>query len=264
MKCYCSSVLLYAYSLEETLTISRKIGYDGVELWHIHLLNTGEDPAAVGRKAADLGLELSVHALSWDLNFTSALPEIREASLRLLESSLNTAAALGAPRVIVHPGHMTDSTGGVDRYWEYLVSGVTRLADAAARKGLELSVEIMEPIAKEFFIAPEDAARLLERVNRENLTITFDAAHVPFNQDPLELFRRTPGVRHLHLSDAHESKFHLPLGEGKRDFLPLLRYAQQVDPGMIVALEGIEYRRTTLLAEQNYQYFTREAQQAGQ
>jgi sugar phosphate isomerase/epimerase len=252
-----SSVLLFAYSIEEALRISSDLGYDGIELWHFHLLKTGEDHKQIGRLARQFNQELSVHALSWDLNFTSALPEIRRASLDMLSSSVRLAREVGSARVIIHPGRITVPHDSPDRYWEYLVDGVTCLADAAQKYQIEISTEIMEPIPGEFFIAPEDAATLLDRVNRSNLSITFDGAHVPWLQDPLEALRKTPGVKHIHISDVNETKFHLPLGQGKRDFAPLLSYAVDHIPGLIVALEGIEYQRTTVLAVENKAYFDR-------
>ncbi len=42
MKISASSTLLFAYQLEEVLNIAKRLGYDGVEIWHFHLIKTGE------------------------------------------------------------------------------------------------------------------------------------------------------------------------------------------------------------------------------
>lgn len=255
MKVYASSVLLYAYRLEEAFKIARDLGYDGVEVWHYHLAQTGEPAPALRRLARQLDLSLSVHALSWDLNFTSMLPESREASLRLLETSIDAAAELEAGPVVVHPGRITAPGESAEHYWPLLVEGVARLAHYAASRGLTVSLELMEHIPREFFIMPEDTDRLIKEVNAPNLSITFDAAHVPWQEEPLAYLKRMSGVEHIHLSDANEQQFHLALGHGKRDFFSLLRYLRdQLD--VPVAIEGrIEYERTSALAAQNKAMF---------
>ena len=255
MKVYASSVLLYAYRMDELFQIIRDLGYDGVEIWHYHLRQTGETPAELRRLARQLDLSLSVHALSWDLNFTSALPEIRETSLRLLEESIAVAAELEAEPVIVHSGRVTAPGDTAEYYWPLLVEGVARLARYAARHGVTVSVELMEHIPREFFILPEDTERLINEVNAPNVSITFDAAHVPWEQEPLAYLIRMSGVQHVHLSDANEQQFHLTLGQGKRDFTSLMRYLRD-HLNVPVAIEGrIEYERSTALAAHNKAMF---------
>ena len=257
MKVYASSVLLYAYRLDELFQTIHNLGYDGVEIWHYHLRQTGESPAELRRLARQLDLSLSVHAVSWDLNFTSALPEIRETSLRLLEESIAVAAELEAEPVIVHPGRITAPGDTAGYYWPLLVEGVTRLARYAASHGITVSVELMEHIPKEFFIIPEDTERLIKEVNAPNVSITFDAAHVPWKQEPLAYLKRMSGVQHIHLSDADEQRFHLPLGHGQRDFRSLMRYlCDHFD--VPVAIEGrIESERSTAVAAHNKAMFDR-------
>ena len=250
MKVYAASTLLYAYRIEELFHIVHELGYAGVEVWHYHLRQTGESTAGLRRLARQLDLSLAVHALSWDLNFTSELPDIRAESLRLLEKSIAIAAELEAQPVVVHPGRMTAPGDEIERYWPRLVEGVTHLAHHATRYGVTVSVELMEPIPREFFVAPEDAGRLIESVNAPNVSITFDAAHVPWEHDPLAYLKRMSQVEHIHLSDADEKRWHLALGKGKRDFSPLLRHLRH-HCDSAVTIEGMEYKHTTALAAHN-------------
>jgi sugar phosphate isomerase/epimerase len=173
----------------------------------------------------------------------------------LLEAGINAAAELGAGPVIVHPGRITAPGEIAGPYWPLLVEGVARLVHYAAGRGLTVSLEVMEHIPREFFIRPEDTGRLIKEVNAPNLSITFDAAHVPWPEEPLAYLKRMSGVRHIHLSDANEQQFHLALGQGKRDFTSLMRYLRdQLD--VPVAIEGrLEFERTTTLAAQNKAVF---------
>ena len=154
MKVYASSVLLYAYRIEEVFRIAHDLGYDGVEIWHYHLRRTGESPADLLRLARQLDLSLSVHAMSWDLNFTSSLPGIREESLRTLEESIEMTASLEAHPVIVHPGRITVPGDSAEYYRTLLVDGVNRLTRHASGYGVNVSVEVMEHFSREFFVTP--------------------------------------------------------------------------------------------------------------
>ena len=115
MKILASSVLMYAYKIQEILPLVKEWGYDGVEIWHFHLLQTHESPLEIRHLAQDLELDLSLHSLSWDLNYTSRLSEVREASLVALEGGIRLAKTLGAHTVVVHPGrdHPTGRSGTV-------------------------------------------------------------------------------------------------------------------------------------------------------
>jgi len=250
MKICLSSPLLFAYPMAEVFKIAQSLGYEGVEVWHFQLLKSEDDPAELRKLARELGLTLSVHALSWDLNFTSKLEMVREASLGMLEESIALAEALEANPVVFHPGRITIPGDSAEDYWELLVSGVRRLCEFGRSKGIDLALEIMEHIPKEFFINAEDSKRILEEVSMPNLGITFDAAHVPLDQDPLAFLKEVEGVRHIHISDLTPGKRHIALGTGVRDFQPLVEYIQdklRVD----VAIEGMEYKKDTWLASHN-------------
>jgi sugar phosphate isomerase/epimerase len=252
MKICASSTLLFAYPLEEVLNIAKRLVYDGVEIWHFHLIKTGEVEkcAKLRELAQQLGLSLSFHALSWDLNFTSKLDEVRETSLRLLEGSIDLAAELNANPVVIHPGRITIPGDSAEEYWPFLIEGVKRLTSYAQSKKINVALEVMEHIKNEFYIKPEDANRILAEVPAENLGITFDAAHVPLEIDTLDYITRIDKVMHVHLSDLTSEKRHIALNTGDRDFTELVKYVinhLQTD----IAVEGMEYQRSEGLANHN-------------
>ena len=236
--------------MEEVFHIAKELGYDGVEVWHFQLIKTREDAASLCKLARELSLKLSLHALSWDLNFTSKLSRVREASLEMLEKSILVAEALHADIVVVHPGRITIPGDDPEEYWGLLKEGVARLASYARPRGIEIGLEIMEHIPKEFFITPEDGNRILEEVNAPNLGITFDAAHVPLGIDPLAYLKRAKGVIHIHLSDIIGQKRHVALGKGVREFSDLIRYIVE-NLKVDIVIEGMEYQRDKWLIEHN-------------
>lgn len=246
-----SSTLLFDYRLSEVIPLSREMGYDGIEIWHFHLEKTLEDVEALSKVAERTDSLLTVHALSWDLNYCSRLPDIREASIHALKKSIALTRDLGAHTVVVHPGRITIPNDTPEANWPLLIDGTQRLIDYAEELGVVLSLEVMEHIPKEFFINPEDAKYLLQHIKSTSMNITMDSAHVPFGQDLLDYFRATPQVGHIHLSDCTDKKLHLPLGEGERDLIRFLGYLKSEHPELPIAIEGLEFTHTLDLAKKN-------------
>ncbi|MEM4725294.1 MAG: sugar phosphate isomerase/epimerase family protein, partial [Candidatus Hadarchaeum sp.] len=209
----CSTVLL-GYEVAEALQIASDLGYDGVEIWAYHLYRSNEQPSRLAQVAKDLGLGLTVHALSWDLNMTSDIPSLRKESLTLLGQCIELAAALAAPLLVVHPGRATVPKADKGLYWPLLVEGIQQLAHKAAAYDIVIAVEHMEPLDAELVVQPGDAQRLLQEVNENNVCVTFDAAHVPPGTDLIRFLQQMPAVRHVHISDANQEQRHLPLRAG--------------------------------------------------
>jgi sugar phosphate isomerase/epimerase len=250
MRFLLSSPLLWAYEPGDVLAIAFELGYAGVELWAYHILRDNAEPAKLRREAERLGLDLSLHTLSWDLNPCSPLEAIRLASVSLLEESIAIAAALGATIAVMHPGRSTVPHQASDEYWPLLAHSLQFLAQRAEEAAVTLAIEHMEPIRNEFVVRPADMQRLLAAVNHPNLRVAFDLAHVPWEEDPVAYFESMPQVGHLHLSDADAQHYHLPLGNGQRDLGRFLTHIKQRYRGFIV-VEGIEHQRTTALAASN-------------
>lgn len=244
-----SAPLMWAHEPDEILVAARDLGYDGVEIWAYHLIETGTDAAALGARARQMGLDLTLHALSWDLNLTSRLDGIRAASLGALHRSVELGAALSARVVIIHPGRTTVPHDDAERYWPGLVSGIRELADHATEHGIGLGVEHMEPRQGEYVITADDANRLLREVDRPNVGTVLDVAHIPWGEDEAAFIGRLERIVHVHLSDADESRLHLPLGQGGRDLLGILGALRRYEGG--IAVEGFSIGAGVDLARWN-------------
>jgi len=231
-----SAPLMWVHDPHEILATAHDLGYDGVELWDYHLTEAGTDPAAVGGRAGELGLALTLHALSWDLNMTSHLDAIRTASLGALHHSVALAAQLGAQTVVMHPGHVTMPYDDAEAYWPLLIAGIRELASHAAEHDLRLAVEHMEPRQGEYVVSPDDANRLLREVDRDNVGTALDVAHIPWGTDEAAFIAGLARIVHVHLSDADESRLHLPLGQGARDLVRVLGALRDYDGA--IACEG--------------------------
>lgn len=244
-----SAPLMWAHSAEDLLATARDLGYDGVEMWAYLLSWDGADATALGAQARAMGQVLTLHALSWDLNLSSRLDTIRTASLDAIHRSVDLARQLGAGLVVVHPGRITVPFDDAEAYWPHLVASLRAIADHAAAYGLRVGVEHMEPRQGEYVITPEQANRLVREVDRPNLGTVLDVAHIPWGEDESSFAARLEHLVHIHLSDADESRLHLPLGQGARNLTPLLGHLRHYQG--TIALEGFSVEAGTDLARWN-------------
>jgi len=248
-----SAPLLWAHTSTEIIDTAHELGYDGVELWAYQVLREGIDAAALAARARELDLTLTVHALSWDLNPTSHVDSIKAASLDALHRSVELAGALEAGLVVMHPGHTTVPHDDAEVYWPVLIAAVGEIADHAARLGIMVGVEHMEARQTEFVSTPDHANRLVEEVNRPNVGTVLDVAHIPWGQDEMMFITQLDHVIHVHLSDADESRLHLPLAQGERNLVRVL--AALHDFQEAITLEGFSISPGGELARWNKAQF---------
>ncbi len=256
-----SGPMLWSHTSEEILAIAYELGYDGVELWMYQLLRDEADLPAVAAQARALGLTVTVHALSWDLNPTSRIASVARASQDALAQSVEVAATLGAHLLVMHPGHTSAPYDDSPAYWPALIASVQQVADLAERHRLQVGVEHMEASQTEYFITPEDTNRLLREVNRPNVGTVFDIAHIPWGEDEVRFVQRLERIVHVHLSDADKSHLHLPLGQGTRDLVRVLGALASYQGS--VAIEGFSISAGGDLARWNKAQFEELWREAG-
>lgn len=213
-------------------------GYAAAEVWIEHLLDSGEQPGALARQARGLGLALTVHAASYDLNPISRNAGIARESRRQIEQSLAVTAELEAQVVVVHPGRRSSSREPDREVWGRLLDWVAELDATATRLGVRVGLELMENRPREIFMLPADAARLME-TSWQQIGLTVDVAHLKTHGDPARLLRQlNPAwIAHVHLSDNTPTQTHVPLGRGELDLRAALAAVREVYQG-IVSLEG--------------------------
>jgi sugar phosphate isomerase/epimerase len=153
----------------------------------------------------------------------------------------------------MHPGHATMPYDDAERYWPGLVAAIRELASHAAEHGVGLGVEHMEPRQGEYVVTADDANRLVHEVDRENVGITLDVAHIPWGTDEVAFIGALERIVHVHLSDADEARLHLPLGEGSRNLVRVLAALREYDGG--IAFEGHSMGPGTELARWNKAQF---------
>lgn len=217
----------------------REFGFSVAEVWMEHVWQSGESPEQIRDCAETLGLGLTVHAASYDVNVTSLNPGIRCESRRQIADSIHMAASLGARCVVVHPGRLTRSRHDTEDYWRSLVEFLQSMDSLAADYGIRLGIEVMEQKGGHVFVTPCAIRRLMDRP-WQMLGVTVDLAHVATLMDHREyLSQLEPGwIVHVHASDTSRVKSHLPLGTGDMDVNAALAALEECYSGVVI-LEGI-------------------------
>jgi sugar phosphate isomerase/epimerase len=257
MKFGVSTYFLKERSLPGALELIARLGYASAEIWMEHYLASGQRPATIARRARELGIGLTVHASSYDLNILSTNAGIRRESLRQVHASLRLAAELGATVATVHPGALSSAREDQHAAWRYLEETAAILDQWAGESGIRVGIENMENRGKEIFCLPADVARLLEPPRR-HLCLTLDLAHTQTHMDPLAYVKQIPAqwIGHVHLSDNGPSATHLPLGQGELPVEALLKALGRVYSG-IVSLEGYIPGKGESLLSDNMHYLRR-------
>ena len=233
-----STMFLREKPVTAALDLIARSGFAAAEVWVEHLWRSGETPAAIREHARGLGLTLTVHATSYDVNVCSTNPGIRRESLRQMEESLDIAARVGARVVAMHPGHLSSTRASLEGAWENLMGALALLDARAMELGVRLGIEAMEKNPKEFFVQQEDFRRLFIR-DWQAIGLTVDLAHAQTVMNPLDYLAQVPAEKivHAHCSDNAPQQTHLPLGRGTLDLPAVLAALDQKYDGVVI-LEG--------------------------
>ena len=236
--------LLWKSGVLGALEAFAKAGFAASEVWAQHLWECGTSAEQVAQHAKALGLGLSLHAPSYDLNPLSSNLEIRIISRRQVLESFETAVKLGARVVVVHPGGLSSSTDAIEEYWLRLEEYAIILNEHAGKLGLMIGIEGMEKKRLQFVTdlpALKRLAAILETNDLTHCGLTLDIAHAATIGDALEFVQSTPRIVHAHLSDSSPTKTHALLGEGLLnlpEIIPTLLQRLQPSPHGLIAIEG--------------------------
>lgn len=243
-----------------SLTVEKAIeqiaaaGFSVAEVWMEHLIATKEDTRVIRAAARRLGLELTLHATSYDMNPISENRGIATESIRQAHLALELARDLGTSVLVMHPGRASSTKSEVTVYRHRQYELLERLDKQAGDYGLAIALEVMEKRPKEILIYPQEVADLMSQ-GYENIRLTIDIAHASTLMDPVAYIDsiKRQWIAHIHISDGSTEHTHLPLGEGN---LPLERVLSSLSEfyEQAVIIEGYDPGRADEITRANYHY----------
>lgn len=215
-----SSTLLWNATLEEMFGRVYECGVDGIELWAQQFFAKGYQEEEYLRLAALYPIHTYVHSSSWDLNLASMNEGIRRASVKEVIASMQLASRLGAFEVTVHPGHMTLEANRGD-YVRWMRESLKEIAEASRRLGVDVSLELMEKIKKEF-VVDLNSMRAVTGDLFDFFYYTVDLAHCDSEEEAFYMLEHLKRISKIHISNRAGTRLHTPLDEGDYDFRRLL------------------------------------------
>ncbi len=163
-----------ALSLEDTLALAKRLGYDGIEprieAGHRHGIEMDASPAQraeARQKAVDSGIALCCIATSR----MYANPDTRPQEIEMTRRCIDLAADVGAPCIRVFGGVLPE---GLSR--EAAIEGVAEclraVADRAGERGVAVCVETHDDWSD-----PRPLAEVMKRVNHPAVAVNWDFLH---------------------------------------------------------------------------------------
>jgi len=196
------------WSVEIAIEQYARAGVAGITVWRDAL--SDRDPAAVGRRIRDAGLE----AVSLCRGGFFAAVE-RETRRRAVEENLRAveeAAALGAPVVVLVCG--ADSGQALETSRRQIVEGIGAISARAREAGVRLAVEPLHPMyadEKSAISTMQSANDICDEISAQNVGVAVDVYHIWWDPNAPAEIRRCGAAGRLFA--FHVCDWRVPTGD---------------------------------------------------
>lgn len=238
--------------LDEIENIAR-LGFDYLELAmdppmaHHSVLTANR--TAIARAIADTGLGLVCHLPTF-VSTADLTESLRQASVDEMRRSLETAHALRAKKVVLHPSMV----GGMGAFVPATAKGhafefFAQIVADAEELQMTVCLENMFP-RNRIGVTPEDLGEIFTAFPSLRLTLDTGHAHIDDRDDRLmQLVERfADRLGHLHFSDNRGKRDdHLAVGRGTVNFKELVRRLKKIGYDDTLTLEIFEQDRQLLV-----------------
>lgn len=179
----------------------KKLGLEGVDLFHTMMSAVGETPKSMKALLNDLGLVPTVFCIPTDL--ISPDPAVRAKSLDTVRYGIDACGELGLKHLFSHGGQHTNE--GEEAFCRYM-DGLNLAAELAGKAGLLFSIENAGKMCNN----GDSLVRTLAEVHQPNMRITFDGGNfITRGDEPhTAIMKLREKVAHVHV------KSHVPAPAG--------------------------------------------------
>lgn len=230
-----STGCFYKTDILQALPLVRDGGFTLVEICSFPAHLDYHDPAHV-REAAEMMDRLGIEANSFHAPFAERIdissldPGHRDFSVRELMSACDSAAALKARYVVLHPGPEKEGRPRPEEWYHRMVcasASLNQVAHHCRHLGLVLLLENMLPHL--MFGHTSDILFLLGAIRETNVGTCLDTGHAFLSGDLRTVVHKLSGhLRMLHVNDNMGGQDqHLSPGEGAIDWTSLMRQLRQ-------------------------------------
>lgn len=247
------------YSFEEYLDSMVFCGITNLEMWcgapHFMLDAKGfSDPALYRRMAEERGLKfvsLCAPSMMWQYQYGAIGKECQKQTVSYYQNGVHVASELGCHIMSINAGW---------GFWDEEVSEsmkrsletIWEVAELAAREGVILALETLQPTESNMVLTLEDAAWFYKQLGHSSVKMMIDTVAIGVAGETVESWFQTFGedVVHCHLVDGSPSG-HKVFGEGEYPLKKMLRAFEEHDYQGYLTMElGGLYLRNPFQADQ--------------
>jgi fructoselysine 3-epimerase len=252
MKLSLSTFLYLNYSLETAIRQIAIAGFDAIDVWggrpHAYRNDLREhEIRRLRRLLDDLGMEMAAFIpaqIQYPSILCSPIMHIRMESVRYINTSIETAARLGAHIVSVRPGH-TLHEQDLDDGWNRLADSLERICEFAASYDLLIAIEPADEYQTDLINTGIQAMDMIDQLDCDNLGVQFNTGHAQLmgEDTPLVIQHLADRLFHIQINDNNGVRDQrLIPGEGKYDYQQL-KFALQKVPydGFLAGDLGWDY-----------------------
>lgn len=196
----------------------KKLGLQGVDIFHTMLSRVGETPESIKKLLDDLGLVPTVFCIPTDL--ISPDSEVHAKSLDTVKYGIEACQILGVKHLFSHGGQ--HSNEGEEAFARYM-DGLDEAAALANDAGILLSIENAGKMCN----SGDSLVRTLNEIRQPNMRITFDGGNfITRGDEPhTAIMKLRSKVAHVHVKshvpappDYPRPYKYCPTGEGHPDY----------------------------------------------
>ena len=144
-----SMATIRGLSVRESINVAAQSGCGGIEIQTDYLPEDPGEREAVFARARQLGLYVSLHGPSSDINISSLNRGIRRESLRQIWEAIDLAASFEIEKLTVHPGMLSSMREDPEDKWRIMLDSVGEIGEYAALRQVHVGMENMEKRKKE-------------------------------------------------------------------------------------------------------------------
>jgi len=187
------------------LEISKKIGYDGVEIPLVDPFNF--DIKKFKEELTRLNLEVSCGTgLSIDADISSVDSEKREKGLKHLKRCVDICNGLGSKvlgGVLYSPWGKLISREEAKENIEHSIKGLKEIAEYGEEKEVLISLEVLNRYESYFLNTVEEGKELLEKIGHKNVKLHFDTFHSHIEETSLRnaILSGASEIGHVHFCE---------------------------------------------------------------
>ncbi len=214
--------------LEVTLKRLHDLGFGGIEIM-------GEprkyDVQEVRKLLDQYRIECygSVSVMGNGLDLIHANPYVREASIQFANECADFSAALGGNMMTLVPSEVGKITPMADpeTEWQWAVESIRAIADHAAKSKIRIGLEPINRLETNFLCRHDQALRLADDIDRENVGVTLDVFHL--NIEEVDMYQAiiNTGSRLVDIHIADNNRY--PPGMGAFDWPKIIATLKQID-----------------------------------